>query len=69
MRDEKTKEQILEEIDQEFEQCCINIFEKLQANETTLTDQEILSFADETYRKLHIQNSKVIVTGDGKRVH
>jgi len=66
MTEKKTKEQVLLDIDQEFENCCINIFEILQANEITLTDAEILSFADETYRKLHIQNSKVIVTGDGK---
>lgn len=62
----KTREQLLYDIDQEFEQCCINVFDLLQKNESTLTDAEILSFADESYRKLHIQNSKVIVTGDGK---
>lgn len=66
MTEKKTKEEVLQDIDQEFEQCCINIFENLQANEITLTDAEILSFADEAYRKLHKQNSKVIVTGDGK---
>lgn len=66
LTEKKTKEEILLDIDQQFEQCCINIFEILQANEITLSDAEILSFADETYRKLHIQNSKVIVTGDGK---
>lgn len=66
MTEKKTKNEILEDIDEEQEMCCINIFENLQANEITLTDAEILSFADEFYRKLHIQNGKVIVTGDGK---
>lgn len=66
MTEKKTKSEILEDVDQEQEMCCINIFETLQANEITLTDEEILRFADEFYRKLHIQNSKVIVTGDGK---
>jgi histidyl-tRNA synthetase len=66
MKEKRTKNEILEDIDQEQEMCCINIFENLQANEITLTDAEILSFADEFYRKLHIQNAKVIVTGDGK---
>lgn len=66
MKEKKTKNEILEEIDQEQENCCVNIFMNLQANEITLTDAEILSFADEFYRKLHIQNDKVIVTGDGK---
>lgn len=66
MTEKKTKEEILHDVDQEQENCCVNIFENLQANEITLTDAEILHFADEFYRKLHIQNAKVIVTGDGK---
>lgn len=66
MNEKKTKEEILLDIDQELEQCCINIFENLQANEVLLLDAEILSFADEFYKKLDRQNNKVIVTGDGK---
>lgn len=69
MKEKKTKEEILQDIDQEQENCCINIFENLQANEITLTCEEILRFADEFYKKLDRQNNKVIVTGDGKRVH
>lgn len=69
LKEKKTKEKILQDVDQEQENCCINIFMNLQENEVTLTDAEILHFADEFYRKLHIQNAKVIVTGDGKRVH
>lgn len=66
MKEKKTKEEILQDIDQELEQCCINIFENLQTNEILLLDAEILSFADEFYKKLDHQNNKVIVTGDGK---
>lgn len=66
LTEKKTKEQILFDIDQEMEQCCINIFENLQANEITLTCEEILHSADEFYKKLDHQNNKVIVTGDGK---
>lgn len=64
--DKKTKEQILEDIKQDLENCCITIFENLQANEITLLDSEILSFADEFYKVLDRQNNKVIVTGDGR---
>ncbi len=66
MKEKKTKEQILEDIDQNMEECCIRIFENLQANEITLTCEEILGSADEFYKKLDHQNNKVIVTGDGK---
>lgn len=66
MVDKKTKEEILEEIDQATEMCCVDIFENLQANEITLTGEEILHSADEFFKKLDRQNNKVIVTGDGK---
>lgn len=66
MKEKKTKEQILQDIDQDMEECCIRIFENLQANEITLTCEEILRSADEFYKKLDHQNNKVIVTGDGK---
>jgi hypothetical protein len=66
MREQKSKKEILEDVDLEIEQCCINIFENLQANEITLTCEEILRSADEFYKKLDRQNNKVIVTGDGK---
>lgn len=62
----KTKEEILQDCNQELEMSCINIFENLQANELTLKDYEILDLANEFYKKMHIQNNKVIVTGDGK---
>jgi len=68
MTEKKTKEQILQDIDQYIEECCINIFENLQANEITLNGKEILDSADEFWRKLDRQNNKVIVTGDGKFV-
>ena len=66
MSEKKSKEEILEDIDQYMEECCINIFENLQANEVTLNGEEILRSADEFYKKLDHQNNKVIVTGDGK---
>lgn len=66
MTEKKTKEEILEDIDQTIEESCINIFENLQENEIVLKDHEILTFADEFYKKLDHQNNKVIVTGDGK---
>lgn len=68
LTEKKTKEQILQDIDQNMEECCINIFENLQANEITLDGEEILRSADEFYKKLDRQNNKVIVTGDGKFV-
>jgi len=67
MTEKKTKEEVLREIDQAIEECCINIgFELLQENEIKLIDGEVLSLADEFYKKLDHQNNKVIVTGDGK---
>lgn len=66
MTEKKTKEEVLIEIDQASEECCIRIFEFLQENEIKLKDGDILSFADEFYKKLDRQNNKVIVTGDGK---
>jgi len=67
MTEKKTKEEVLREIDQVLEECCINIgFELLQENEIKLIDGEVLSLADEFYKKLDRQNNKVIVTGDGK---
>lgn len=66
MTEKKTKEEVLSEIDLALEECCIRIFEYLQENEIKLIDGEILSFADEFYKKLDHQNNKVIVTGDGK---
>jgi len=66
LKEKKTKKEILEDIDLEMEQCCNFIFERLQANEITLTCEEILQSADEFYKKLDRQNNKVIVTGDGK---
>ena len=69
MKEKKTKEEILEDIEQEMENCCANVFHNLQANEVTLKDAEILHLADKFYTILHRQNDKVIVTGDGKRVH
>ncbi len=68
MEKKKTKNEILEDTDQNIEECCINIFENLQANEITLNGEEILRLADEFYKKLDHQNNKVIVTGDGKYV-
>ncbi len=66
MTEKKTKEEILHDIDQEFENCCINIFNNLQANEITLTGTEIWKLIDDFKLKLDRQNNKVIVTGDGK---
>lgn len=66
MTEKKTKKQILEDIDFTMEECCITIFENLQANEITLSGEEILRSADQFYKKLDHQNNKVIVTGDGK---
>ena len=66
MSEKKTKEEIKQDIDQEMEACCINIFENLQANEMTLDGSEVLNCADEFFKKLDRQNNKVIVTGDGK---
>jgi len=66
LNEKKTKEEILQDIDQEIEQCCINIFQNLQANEITLKGFEILDSANEFHKKLDRQNNKVIVTGDGK---
>lgn len=66
MKEKKTKEQILEDIDQNMEECCIRIFENLQANEVTLLGSEILDFSNSFYKKLDHQNNKVIVTGDEK---
>jgi len=66
MTEKKSKKEILEDIDQFMEECCINIFENLQSNEVTLNGEEILRSADEFYKKLDHQNNKVIVTGDGK---
>lgn len=66
MTDKKSKEEILEDIDQQIEECCINIFERLQKNEILLDGSEILTLADEFYKKLDHQNNKVIITGDGK---
>lgn len=63
---EKTKEQILQDAFDEIEIACINIKDELQANEITLIDLEILRLADKFFEVLHKQNSKVIVTGDGK---
>jgi len=65
-KEKKTKDEINEDIKQELENCCINIFENLQANEIVLDGSEVLSFADEFYKILDRQNNKVIVTGDGK---
>ncbi len=66
MTEKKSKEEILEDIDQQIEECCINIFENLQKNEITLLGSEILDFSNAFYKKLDHQNNKVIVTGDGK---
>lgn len=66
MTEIKTKEQILQEAFEEIEIACINIKDVLQASEVTLIDLEILSLADKFFEVLHKQNSKVIVTGDGK---
>ncbi len=62
----KTKEEIIKEIDSAMEECCVQIFVKLQESEIKLIGGEILSFADEFYKKLDRLNYKVIVTGDGK---
>jgi len=66
MTEKKTKAEILEDIDQAMEMCCVDIFENLQANEIVLDGSEILNSADEFFKKLDRQNNKVIVTGDGK---
>ncbi len=66
MSEKKTKVEILNDIDQDLEQCCINIHDNLQANEETLTGTEVWKITDEFFIKLNRQNEKVIVTGDGK---
>ena len=66
MSKEKTKEEILQDAFEEIEVACINIKDNLQANEVVLIDHDILSLADRFFAVLHKQNSKVIVTGDGK---
>lgn len=66
MTKQKTKEQILQEAFKEIKIACINIKDALQASEVTLIDLEILRLADKFFEVLHKQNSKIIVTGDGK---
>ena len=66
MKEPKTKEQIILDSKEEIEMACMNIFENLQANEVTLIDKDILELADNFFLVLQKQNSKVIVTGDGK---
>lgn len=66
MTEKKTKDQIIEDANQEIEMACVNIFENLQENEITLISEDILRLADQFYKVLDSQNNKVIVTGDGK---
>jgi len=66
MTEKKTKDQIIEDANQEIEMACVNIFENLQENEITLISEDILRLADQFYKVLDSQNNRVIVTGDGK---
>jgi len=66
MSEKKTKDQIIEDANQEIEMACVNIFEALQENEVTLISEDILGLADQFFKVLDRQNNKVIVTGDGK---
>ena len=63
---EKTKNEIIQDAIEDIEKACINIKDNLQRYEIKLIDADILSLADTFFDILKSQNSKVIVTGDGK---
>lgn len=47
-------------IDNEIENCTINIFELLQKAKLKLEPTDVLSYADDFYKQLDRQNNKVI---------
>lgn len=63
---DKSKHEILQDAVEEIITACKNIKKDLQANEIKLIDLDILTLADKFFEVLQKQNSKVIVTGDGK---
>ena len=63
---DKSKNEIIQDAFEEIITACKNIKKDLQANEIKLIDLDILTLADMFFEELKVQNSKIIITGDGQ---